>query len=99
MLSLSFSSGGALAAKSFAQHLQWPTIAETVKIPPSQNFGHPTRQRKHTKNSKQKFSEKELLGQSLSFHRHVPLSDLYIITVGLPVLLQEICGPILGIYI
>jgi hypothetical protein len=27
------------------------------------------------------------------------MSDLYITTIGLPILLQEICGPILGIYI
>jgi hypothetical protein len=26
------------------------------------------------------------------------VSDLYITTVGLPILLEDICGPILGIY-
>jgi hypothetical protein len=26
------------------------------------------------------------------------VSELYILTVGLPFLLEEICGPILGIY-
>jgi hypothetical protein len=28
----------------------------------------------------------------------VPVSDLYIPTIDLPILLQEICGPIMGIY-
>ncbi len=31
-------------------------------------------------------------------HIHVSVSDLYIPTTYLPILLQEICGPILGIY-
>jgi hypothetical protein len=29
---------------------------------------------------------------------NIPVSDLYIPTIDLPILLQEICGPILGIY-
>jgi hypothetical protein len=33
-----------------------------------------------------------------NFHIHVSESDLYIPTIDLPILLQEICGPILGIY-
>ena len=37
-------------------------------------------------------------GHSLSFHIHVSVSDLFISAVDLPILLQEICGPILGIY-
>jgi hypothetical protein len=28
----------------------------------------------------------------------VSVSDLYIPTIDLPILLQEICGPVLGIY-
>jgi hypothetical protein len=43
-------------------------------------------------------SEKELRGHSPNFHIHVSVSDLYIPTIDLPILLQEICGPILGIY-
>ncbi len=39
------------------------------------------------------FPEKELLGRI-----HVSVSDLYIPTIRLPILLKEICGPILGIY-
>ncbi len=36
---------------------------------------------------------------SPKFHIHVSESDLYIPTIDLPpILLQEICGPILGIY-
>ncbi len=31
-------------------------------------------------------------------YTHISVSDLYISRIGLPILLQEICGPILGIY-
>ncbi len=44
------------------------------------------------------FPEKKLRGHSPNFHIHVPVSDLYIPAIHLPILLQEICGPILGIY-
>jgi hypothetical protein len=37
-------------------------------------------------------------GHSPNFHIHVSASDLYIPTIDLPTLPQEICGPILGIY-
>ncbi len=50
------------------------------------------------KNSKQRFPEKELRGRSPNFHVNVSVSDLYIPTIDLPVLLQKICGLILGIY-
>jgi hypothetical protein len=40
-------------------------------------------------NSKQKFPEKELRGLSPNFHIHMSVSDLYIHTIGLPILLQE----------
>ncbi len=39
----------------------------------------------------------DLRGNSPSFHIHVSVSDLYVPTIDLPILLQEICGPILGI--
>jgi hypothetical protein len=48
-----------------------------------------TLQRHNTENSKQIFPEKELFGLSLNFHIHVSVSDIYITTIGLPVLLQE----------
>jgi hypothetical protein len=54
-----------------------------------------TLQRRNTENSKQIFPEKELHGHSPIFQIHVSVSDLYIPTIDL---LQEICGPILGIY-
>jgi hypothetical protein len=37
-----------------------------------------------------------LRGHSPNVHIHVSVSDLYIPTIFLPILLQEICGPILG---
>ncbi len=58
-------------------------------------------QRTNTENSIQMFPEKELRavrGQGPNFHTHVPVSDLYISTIDLPILLQEIYGPILGVY-
>jgi hypothetical protein len=55
--------------------------------------------RNNTTKSKQIFPEKELRGQSPNFHILVSVSDLYIHTVDLPLLMQEICGPILGIYL
>ncbi len=36
---------------------------------------------------------------SPNFHIHASVSDLYISTIGLPILLEEICRPILGLYI
>jgi hypothetical protein len=41
---------------------------------------------------KQIFPEKELLGHRPNFHIHVSVSDLFISTIDLPILLQEICG-------
>jgi len=56
-----------------------------------------TLQRTNTESLKQVFPEKELRGHSPNFHIHVLVIDLYIPTMDLPILLQEICGPILGI--
>jgi hypothetical protein len=50
---------------------------------------HPALQRHSTENSKQIFPEKQLRGLSPNFHIHVSVSDLYIPTIGLPILLQE----------
>jgi hypothetical protein len=47
---------------------------------------------------KQIFPEKEYRGLSPNFHIHVSVGELYIPTMGLPILLEEICGLILGIY-
>ncbi len=58
-----------------------------------------TLQRQNAENLKQIFSEKEYRDLSPNFHIHVSVSELYILTMGLPVLLEELCGPILGIYI
>jgi hypothetical protein len=57
-----------------------------------------TLQRQNAENLKQIFPEKEYRGLSPNFHIHVSVSKLYIPTMGLPFLLEEICGPILGIY-
>jgi hypothetical protein len=46
-------------------------------------------QRHNTENSKQIFPEKKLRRLSPNFHIHVSVSNLYIPTIGLPILLQE----------
>jgi hypothetical protein len=48
-----------------------------------------TLQRQNTEISKQIFLEKELRGHSPNFHIHVSVSDLYITTIDLTILLQE----------
>jgi hypothetical protein len=45
--------------------------------------------RPDTENSKHIFPEKQLRGHSPNFHIHVSVSDLYIPTIDLPILLQE----------
>ncbi len=57
-----------------------------------------TLQRQNTQISKQIFPEKEYQGLSPNFHIHASVSDSYIPTIGLPILLEEICRPILGLY-
>jgi hypothetical protein len=46
-------------------------------------------QRQYTENLKQIFLEMKLRGLSPSSYIHVSVSDLYIPTIGLPILLQE----------
>jgi hypothetical protein len=55
-------------------------------------------QRQDTEFSKQIFPEKEYRGLGPNFHIHVSVSDLFISTIGLPILLEEICRPILELY-
>ncbi len=57
-----------------------------------------TLQRQNAENLKQIFPEKEYRGLSPNSHIHVSVSKLSIPTMGLPVLLEEICRLILGIY-
>jgi hypothetical protein len=64
----------------------------------SQKLGRASLQRQNAENWKQIFPEKEYRSLSPNFHIHVSVSELYIPTRGLPVLLEEICRLILGIY-
>jgi hypothetical protein len=57
-----------------------------------------TLQRQNAENLKQIFPEEEYQGLRPNFQIHVSVSELYISTMGLPFLLEEISGPILGIY-
>ncbi len=52
----------------------------------------------HCKDKITKFRNK-YSGLSPNFHIHASTSDLYIPTICLPILLEEICRPILGLYI
>ncbi len=56
-----------------------------------------TQQRQNNEILKQIFPEKEYWGLSPNFHIHASVRDLYIPTIGLPTLLEEICRPILGL--
>ncbi len=55
-------------------------------------------QRQNTEISKPIFPEKEYRGLSPNFHIHASVSNLYIPTIGLPILVEEICRLILGLY-
>jgi hypothetical protein len=48
-------------------------------------------QRQNTEISKQIFPQKEYRGLSPNFHIHASVIDLYTPTMGLPILLEEIC--------
>jgi hypothetical protein len=61
--------------------------------------GNAALQRQNAENLKQIFPEQKYQGLSPNFHIHVSVSELYIPTIGLHFLLEEICGPILEIYI
>ncbi len=66
--------------------------------PTSAQQGRTTLQRQNAENLKQIFPEKEYRGLSPNFHIHESANELYIPTMGLPVLMEEICRLILGIY-
>ncbi len=55
-------------------------------------------QRQNTEIFKQIFPEKEYRGLSPNFQIHASVIDLYIPTIGLPILLEELCRPILGLH-
>jgi hypothetical protein len=55
----------------------------------SLDFSHTAKTVLYTENSKQIFPEMKLRGLSPNSYIHVSVSDLYITTIGLPILLQE----------
>ncbi len=56
-------------------------------------------QRTNAENLNQIFPEKELRGRSPNYAHSLWAICIYIPTIDRPILLQEICGPILGIQI
>ncbi len=73
----------------------WPNLLD--KKGQDLEFQRNALQRQNTKISKQIFPDKEYRGLSPNFHIHACVSDLYIPTIFLPILLEEICRPILGL--
>jgi hypothetical protein len=71
---------------------------EKEHVNSAETLANPVLQKQNAKNLKQIFPEKEYRSLSPNFHIHVSVSELYIPTMGLPVLLEEICRLILGIY-
>jgi hypothetical protein len=72
---------------------QW-TADEAVLNKEKKNRKSPSLQRQNIEISRQIFPEKEYWVLSPNFHIHASVSDLY----GLPIVLEEICRPILGLY-
>jgi len=78
-------------------------IGPIAKVPHSPLEGKEYRvkaalKRTNTENGKTNVPRKKLLGHSPNFHVQVSVSYLDIPTIDLPILLEEICGPILGKY-
>ncbi len=86
----------------YAMHICSLVICSLLKTnfsrPATTGYLIPTLQRQNTKISKQLFPEKEYRGLSPKIYIHGSVSDLCIPTIGLPILLEEICRPILGLY-
>jgi hypothetical protein len=57
-----------------------------------------TAKTKYRKIWKQIFPEKEYRGLSPNFLIHASVSELYIPTIGMPIVLEELCRQILGLY-
>jgi hypothetical protein len=80
-------------------YMYQPNVAKTQTKRQGTQLGClPTLQRQNIEISKQIFPEKEYRGLSPNFHIHASVSDLDIPTIGLPILQEEICRPILGLY-
>jgi len=63
-------------------------LARRVRIPPgTPPLVQPTLHRQNTEISKQIFPEKEYRALNPNFHIHTSVSDFYIPTIGLPILL------------
>jgi hypothetical protein len=72
-------------------------MKNTSNPPTSSADGLYALQRQNTEISKQIFPEKEYRGLSPNFDIHASVRDLYIPTIGLPILLEEVSRPILGL--
>ncbi len=75
-----------------------PTRVQGEPLKPQCEPPKPHTAKTKCENLKPIFPEKEYRGLSLNFYIHVSVSELYIPTMSLPFLLEEICGPVLVIY-
>jgi hypothetical protein len=78
-----------LKISTVKKHLPSCDIINSVYIGYS-NHSCTTLQRQNTEISKQIFPERKYRGLSPNFHIHAYVNDLYIPTIGLPILLEEI---------
>jgi hypothetical protein len=69
----------------------WFMIWTWFIAPSNEGPRKPTLKRQNAEILKQIFTEKECQGLSPNFHIHASESDLYIPTIGMPILLEEIC--------
>jgi hypothetical protein len=92
-------------ALSFKKHISvsgqyWPKLGDFFRVGNTHRTDGtcPHTAKNQYRKLEKIFPEKELRGHSPNYHIHVSVSDLYIPTIDLPILLQEICGPILELY-
>jgi hypothetical protein len=84
--------------RSSLQFCRKPSTSSYLPLAPSTQALGRIHSKEPISKIRNKYSQKkELRGHSPNFHIHVSVSDLYIPTIDMPVLLQEICGLILGI--
>ncbi len=77
----------------------WSLLAGTLTITrfSASRYSYYTAKTKY-RNFKTNIPRKGISGLCPNFYIHASVSDLYIPTIGLPILLEEICRPILGLY-
>ncbi len=81
----------------------WSRLSQGFRPFSANSFGSGHEKETHTAKTKYRNFEtniprKGISGPQSQFPHSSSVSDLYIPTIGLPILLEELCGPILGLY-